>query len=142
MVSCTFFGNRDTPKEIEPILLSTLIDLIENKKVDLFYVGNNGNFDYMVRRNLKKLKLKYTHIRYYVVLAYMPYKKLSENEDYSDSIFPEELSKVYPRFAIVKRNNWMIDRAEYVVIYVKHTTGGAWRFAEVAKKKEKKIIKL
>ena len=51
MAVCTFFGHRDTPKKIEPILKSTLIDLIENKKVDLFYIGNQGNFDYMVRRN-------------------------------------------------------------------------------------------
>lgn len=42
---CTFFGHKDTPKEIEPTLRSTLIDLIENKNVNVFYVGNNGNFD-------------------------------------------------------------------------------------------------
>ena len=30
---CTFFGHKDTPKEIEPTLRSTLIDLIENKNV-------------------------------------------------------------------------------------------------------------
>ena len=142
MSSCTFFGNRDTPKEIEPILLSTLIDLIENKKVDLFYVGNNGNFDYMVRKSLKVLKIKYPYIRYCVVLAYMPYKKLNKNEDYSDSIFPEELSGIYPRYAIVKRNNWMLDRADYVVSYVRYSYGGAWRFTEQAKKKAKIVIEL
>ena len=36
---CTFFGHKDTPKEIEPTLRSTLIDLIENKNVNVFYVG-------------------------------------------------------------------------------------------------------
>ena len=29
---CTFFGHRDTPKSIEPILYNVLTDLIENKK--------------------------------------------------------------------------------------------------------------
>lgn len=52
---CTFFGHKDTPKETEPTLRSTLIDLIENKNVNVFYVGNNGNFDTMVRRQLEYL---------------------------------------------------------------------------------------
>ena len=37
---CTFFGHKDTPKEIEPTLRSALIELIENKNVTVFYVGN------------------------------------------------------------------------------------------------------
>ena len=64
---CTFFGHKDTPKEIEPTLRSTLIDLIENKKVNVFYVGNNGNFDTMVRRQLEDLSQLYS-ITYSVVL--------------------------------------------------------------------------
>ena len=36
-------GFKDLPKEIEPTLRSTLIDLIENKNVNKFYDGNNGN---------------------------------------------------------------------------------------------------
>ena len=69
----TFFGHRDTPKEIEPALRLTLIDLIENKNVTVFYVGNHGNFDAMVRRQLEDLSKTYP-IKYYVVLAYMPSK--------------------------------------------------------------------
>ena len=71
---CTFFGHKDTPKEIEPTLRSTLIDLIENKNVNVFYVGNNGNFDTMVRRQLEDLSQTYP-ITYSVVLAYLPTEK-------------------------------------------------------------------
>ena len=73
-MTATFFGHKDTPKEIEPILRSTLIDLIENKNVNLFYVGNNGNFDTMVRRQLEDLSQLYP-ITYNVVLAYLPTEK-------------------------------------------------------------------
>ena len=45
---CTFFGHRDTPVGIEKMLYSVLIDLVENKGVILFYVGNHGNFDNLV----------------------------------------------------------------------------------------------
>ena len=44
---CTFFGNRNTPKEIKPILKRTIIDLFENKGVDLFYVGDKGIVKYI-----------------------------------------------------------------------------------------------
>ena len=55
----TFFGHRDTPKETEPALRLTLIDLIENKNATVFYVGNHGNFDAMVRHQLEDLSKTY-----------------------------------------------------------------------------------
>ncbi len=63
----TFFGHRYAPQKIEPALCEALSDLIKNKNVDLFYVGNHGGFDRAVRRCLKALKLRYPHIKYYVV---------------------------------------------------------------------------
>ena len=51
----SFFGHKDTPKEIEPTLRTALVDLIESFGVTEFYVGNNGNFDIMVRRQLEDL---------------------------------------------------------------------------------------
>ena len=49
MATCTFFGHRDCPETIKPKLRSTIIDLIENHNVDMFYVGNQGRFDAIVR---------------------------------------------------------------------------------------------
>ncbi|MBQ3137026.1 MAG: hypothetical protein IJB74_06030 [Clostridia bacterium] len=42
MKSCTFFGEPDAAADIRYDLKQTLIDLIENKGVVLFYVGNEG----------------------------------------------------------------------------------------------------
>ena len=80
---CTFFGHRDTSKNIKPTLMSVLVDLIKNKNVDIFYVGNNGNFDFIVKEVLEELKEKYP-IKYYVVLAYIP--KKDDYTDYSNTI--------------------------------------------------------
>lgn len=143
MLSCTFFGHRDTPKKIEPILQSTLIDLIENKNIRSFYVGNQGDFDSMVRKNLKYLKSKYFNIDYTVVLAYMPDKKeVLKYADYSDSIYPEEVANTFPRYAIDKRNRWMINKSDYAITYVKNSIGGAAKFKELAEKKGLIIINL
>lgn len=70
-MTCIFFGHRYVQKEIEPMLRSTLIDLIDNHDCRLFYVGNQGGFDAMVTRVLWELSNRYP-IRAYTVLAYLP----------------------------------------------------------------------
>ena len=134
---CTFFGHRDTPESVAERLNEVLIDLIENKNVDLFYVGNQGNFDLLVINNLKRLKCKYPHIRYSVALAY-----LTKNNEYTNSIYPEGLEYAPPKYAIDRRNRWMIERADYVVTYVKCGFGGAAKFKLLAENKGKFVINL
>ena len=137
---CTFFGHKDTPKEIEPTLRSTLINLIENKNVTVFYVGNNGNFDTIVRRQLEHLSQTYP-ITYNVVLAYLPTKK-NEYEDHSNTILPEGIETVPKRFAISYRNKWMVEQSDVVVTYVTHSFGGAAQFKAMAQRQGKKVIEL
>jgi len=139
-MTVTFFGHKDTPKEIEPTLRATLVDLIENKNATVFYVGNNGNFDTMVRRQLEELSKIYP-ITYSVVLAYLPTKK-NEYEDHSNTILPEGIETVPKRFAISYRNKWMIDQSDVVVTYVTHTYGGAWQFKAMAERQGKMVIEL
>ncbi len=134
----TFFGHRDTPKEIEPALRLTLIDLIENKNATVFYVGNHGNFDAMVRCQLEDLSNTYP-IKYYVVLAYMPGKNDTPDEH---SILPEGIETVPRRFAINYRNKWMIQQSDFVVTYVTLNFGGAAQFKELAERQRKTVIEL
>lgn len=138
--SCCFFGHRDTPSGILNELEQTITELIENDGVDTFYIGNQGGFDALVWRTLKKLREQYPHIRYNVVLAYMPIKK--NDIDYSDTIYPDGLETVPKRFVIDRRNRWMIENSEYVVTYVTHSFGGAAKFYELAVKKGRKVINL
>lgn len=137
---CTFFGHKDTPKEIEPTLRSTLIDLIENKNVTVFYVGNNGNFDTMVRHQLEDLSQTYP-ITYSVVLAYLPTEK-NKYDNITNTIYPEDLETVPKRFVISRRNKWMIQQSDIVVTYVTHTYGGAAQFKEMAERLNKHVVEL
>ncbi len=57
-----------------------------------------------------------------------------------DTILPEGIERIHPRYAIVWRNNWMIDYSEYVIAYITHPTSGAYRAVERAKKKDRKVI--
>ena len=140
-MTCTFFGHRYVSQKIEPTLRSTLIDLIENQGVNMFYVGNHGEFDTMVHRVLRELSAKYP-IRYRVVLAYIPEKQDEyQLTDYSDTILPEGIETVIKRFAINYRNKWMIEQSDYVVTYVVHdAASGAAQFKKLAERKGVKVI--
>ena len=141
MLACTFFGHSDCPETIKPNLRAVLIDLIVNQNVEMFYVGNQGRFDAIVRNVLRDLKTDYPSINYAVVLAYMPGKQ-SEYDDYSDTMLPEGIETVHPRYAISWRNNWMLKKSDYVVTYITRAWGGAVRYANQATTQKKLIVSL
>ena len=143
MPACTFFGHRDCPDSIRPKLRAVLIDLIENHGVDMFYVGQQGAFDGMVRSVLKEMVSVYPHIHYAVVLERMPRKGDAFDPcGDGDTLLPEGIETVYPRFAVAWRNKWMIRQSAYVVTYITHATGGAAQFAQLAEKMKKTVINL
>lgn len=138
-MTCTFFGHRDTPAEIKPLLREVLLDLIEQQRIKQFYIGNNGNFDSMVRSLLSEFER--THgIQYVIVLAYLPKKTDPFFEDYT--MLPDGIENIPRRFAIDYRNRWLIDHTDVVVTYVAHNFGGASKFKAIAEKKQKVVIEL
>mgnify|MGYP002732418320 FL=1 len=141
MPVCTFFGHRECPDSIKVKLREVLIDLIANNDVDMFYVGNQGRFDAIVRGVLRDLKNEYPQINYAVVLAYMPGKR-TEYDDYSNTILPEGIESVHPRYAISWRNNWMLQQSDYVVTYITHSWGGAAQYADKARRQKKTVINI
>ena len=111
--------------------------------VDSFLVGNQGGFDSTVLHTLRLLKEEYPHITYNVVLAYMPGNK----EEWSayepmETLYPEGLESVHPRYAISWRNKWMIQESDVVVAYITRSWGGAAQFVELAERKKKRVINI
>lgn len=143
MSTCTFFGHRNTPAAIQPFLKNAITELIITHNVTRFYVGNQGEFDRLVYTTLKELKEFYPQIEYYVVLAYLPSDKNQFSYiDFIDTVFPDNLTKVPPKFAISKRNIYMINKSDYVITYIKNHCSGAAQFAKKAKNKNKIVINL
>ena len=137
--TCCFFGHREVTHNIREKLKATIEKLITEDNVTEFYVGHQGQFDNMVYSVLKELKAKYPQIRYTVVLAYMPDERIKELYG-EDTLFSDGLESVPKRFAISKRNDWMIEQSGYAVCYVHKITGGAAKFREKAEKKGLQII--
>lgn len=138
--ACCLFGHRDCFALKESCLTDAIEEQI-SKGVSVFYVGNQGQFDAAARRILKKLQIKYPCLRYAVVLAYLPEKR-DTYEVYSDTIYPEGVESVPRKFAISKRNQWMIAQAEVCVCYINRTWGGAYNSVKTAQKRGVEIINL
>lgn len=135
---CTFFGHRDASASLAEKLRKTIIELLETGNVDVFYIGNSGNFDRLVSSVLYELSSEYS-FTCQIVLSYLPEQ---EREYNFDTILPEGIEEVPRRFAISYRNQWMIEQSDIVVTYVKRNYGGAYKYKELAKKKGKKVIEV
>ena len=139
-MTCTFFGHRDCPDAIYPKLYNTIEGLVLQNRSDEFLVGNQGRFDVLALKALRQLRIVYPHIRYAVVLAYFPVKDISKQPE--ETIFPDGIESVPPRFAISYRNRWMLDKADFVISYVAAQWGGAAQFADRAKREGKTVINI
>lgn len=140
MPSCTFFGLQDCPDGLKHSLRSVIIDLITNYGVDMFYVGHQGGFGRLVQGVLREITQECPQAHYAVVLACTPSGR--PTADVSDTMLPEGIELVHPRYAISWRNNWMLQQSDFVVAYVTHSWGGAARYMQKAIRSGKIVINL
>lgn len=138
---CTFFGHKDTPQSVKEKIKKTIMHLIDNDGIVEFYLGNNGSYDVMVNHTLIELQKIYPQIKYTIVLSYLP-RKNSEGFDSQNTIYPDGIEHVPPRFAIDWRNRWLVDKSDVVVTYVNRDFGGAAKFKRLAVKKCKRVIEI
>ncbi len=140
MKACTFFGHKDCPDTIYPRLKNCIEDLIVNQGVGRFYVGHQGRFDALALRALRELQAAYPTVKHYVVLAYLPQKEMPYPAE--ETLYPEGLEPVPPRFAILHRNKWMLDNTDYVVTFVTTSVGGAAFEKREAERKKRIVLEL
>lgn len=138
---CAFFGHKDTPESIRPLLESAVKQIIAQYPDVTFYVGHNGNFDRMVLSVLKSLSENFPTISYAVILAYLPTSKSAEFNDLP-TIYPEEIECVPKKYAISYRNDWIVKKSDMVICYINRNYGGAAKFVEKARKSEKIVCNL
>ena len=139
-MTVTFCGHS-TLSGTAPIrkwLLETTGALIA-EGADFFYLGGYGMFDALAFEVMREQKRAHPHITLALALPYLD-SKLS-TDGYDEIIYPP-LETVPKRYAIVCRNRWMVEMADYVVVYIEHDWGGAYKTYRYAKSKRKKIFNL
>ena len=137
---CTFFGHRDAPETIKNSLKSAIIRLIDEQGVRRFYVGNNGNFDFLAQRVLEEISKEENSLEFAIVLSSPCEKAVWGMQE--QTLFPEGLEFSLPRFAISKRNDWLIKNSDFVIAYVKHSHSNAYRWVKKAERRGLKVISI
>ena len=125
-------------------LKQLLIKEIRKNPTCKFYLGGYGDFDSLCLRTLRELKKEFQDIELIFITPYIDknYSKLEFAKYYYDDVIFPPLESVPRKFAILKRNEWMVDSADLVIAYVKYSWGGAAKTLEYAKRKKKQIINL
>ena len=143
-MTVVFLGHREGMREAEERIYNVIQQLLkENEKVN-FMVGNQGEFDRAVHHCLRRLKSEQPEIVCEIILAYLP-KQCNEDiiqPDILPTVYPQGLENVPNRYTISKRNEWMLNQADTVVIYMNRNYGETARIYKKAKAKGLRIINL
>ena len=68
--------------------------------------------------------------------------KKVKTEQQLETLFPEELDKTPSRYAISKRNNWLIKNSQCLITYTKRKFSNCYKLIETASKRGLKIINI
>lgn len=149
MISCTFVGHREVyGRNVEMLIEVAIEKILKKDNSFIFYSGDMGEFDSMCSSAVRKAKWKHPelNIKLIVVLPYMMTKINTYKEQYEslydEIIIPMELSEVYHKSAITKRNRWIVDRVDCLIAYVCRDFGGAYTTLKYAYQMQKEIINL
>ncbi|MDD7457904.1 MAG: hypothetical protein PUK83_05720 [Clostridia bacterium] len=137
-----FFGHSNyvEGQNDEKNLINTLSEYAKNKKVE-FYLGGYGNFDNFALRCCNKYKMINENATTIYVSPYLTaFTKLTiAKENYDEIIYPP-IEAVPQKYAITKRNEWIVSVADLIVFNVNYKFGGAYNAYLHAKRKGKLIV--
>ena len=142
----TFCGHSNYKFEIddEIKLLNILEELSTKERID-FYLGGYGNFDSFAKNCAKKFKENHPDSKLIFITPYLnkwlEERKANLEKEYDDIIYPA-LERVPLKFAISKRNEWMVRQSNIVICYVSAHHGGAYKTLLYAHKHKKTYINL
>ena len=127
-----FYGDEEVKRWLRETVEALIL-----RGADDFLLGGYGGFDACAASVVWELKRQYPAIRSTLVLPYLD--RTVDAKKYDGTLCPP-LEKVPRRFAISKRNEYMVNEADIVVAYVTHDWGGAAATLAYARRKRKEII--
>lgn len=131
--------------KLKIVLKEQICAAIENEDFTTFYLGGYGEFDGLCAVVCAELKKNHDNIETVYVSPYLhEHSKIKDIQSSGlyDSLLYPPIENTPLRFAIVKRNEWMIENSDLVITYVNKSFGGAYKSLQVAKRKHKRIINI
>jgi len=140
-------GQMRITNELTKKLISAIKDNVRAQEQVSFYCGGYGDFDehcaYVCREIKKELaNCELVFVTPYITTSQQKKMKYYIDNRLYDSVLYPPIEKALPRFAITKRNEWMVSCADLVISCVFRTYGGAYKTLQYARRKKKRIIDL
>ena len=141
-----FCGHGDYQRNAEDE--QKILEILEREVGDgqcEFFLGEYGNFDYFAHACAKKFKAAHPNVKLVFVTPYIDEKYIKSKTEFADAldtiVYPP-IENVPKKFAIPRRNEWMVEQADVVIACVSHSFGGAYDTYKHAKKKGKRIYNI
>lgn len=143
MYICALAGDSGFSESIQTEFRKTVIDLIENHKVDLFYMIYGGEFNLMAEEELEKIIEDYPDVYFEIFVCNIPHREYNRliNVLYNITVVEGEEGETREHGLNVLKEG-IIGASEYVITYVKNADGDAGSFKDIALKKGKTVIEL
>ena len=117
----------------------------KEKNILTFYCGGYGDFDMIAANTVNLLRKSYSDVKCenifitpYITESYKLRNELMKKR--FDCILYPPIENTPYRFAIIRRNEWMVKNSDLVLCHVTHSWGGAAKMLEFAIKYKKQII--
>ena len=142
-----FFGHSRFYKteEYERKIFTLFEEYIGDQEANLF-LGGYGEFDYFAYECSKKFKETHPKISLVFVTPYLSLEYQKRHLDYQkvryDSIIYPEIENKPQKYAIIYRNRYMVEKADFIIAYITHNWGGAYKAYEYAKRMNKRIYNI
>lgn len=148
-MNITFLGHREIggDAELRERILGVLLPLVAAGEEVCFFFGGYGAFDGLCAEVCRGMRREHGNIRMIYVTPYVTpsaqreMRYLLKEGFFDETVYPP-LETVPPRFAIVRRNEWMVLQADLVLAYVARPFGGAYGGLCYARRKKKRVINL
>ncbi|MBO6290213.1 MAG: hypothetical protein J6N45_07825 [Alphaproteobacteria bacterium] len=141
--TCGFLGNDYgicRPEGIKDRIAEQIRILATQHNVDTFLVGEKGSYEWDTYHTVIRLKkTEFPYIR--IVLMMTSVQDLNNHqEEIDDFFFPPDVEHG-KRWCIVRRNNWIAKKADFIIAYNRYH-GRAYGFCRRAKRRGATIIGL
>ena len=139
-----FIGHRevDEHRQVADELDTVLSMLLKKHEYIEFYVGKNGEFDELAASAVRRLKSEWSAFcSLALVLPYEIAKLDLIEKSYDEVIMPNDY-KCHYKAAIEKRNRWLAENCDLMIIYIERENGGAYKCYKYARELGVQIVNI
>ena len=145
----SFIGHRSLHncKELSENIKRTITENIGREEKVVFLCGGYGDFDDLcasvccsIKGDRKNVEIVF--VTPYITEAQQKKTKALMKLGLYDSVIYPPIESVPFKFAINKRNEWMVEQSDFIIAYVCHSYGGAYQSLNYARRRGKQIVNL